>query len=376
VSNTHPDAPHFKLPELLPGDPYCYRSRLHSSECKDITSISYINNEPFLSIESFFSTYIKESYNLFGNIRDVNKSIPLMVWSSVLKRFNVGLMAYIHKHEPILTSKTYNNLQETLNVLKSIEASGIRVNRTLFNEIFDSKVLRAFPSELVYTEYNPYTITGRPSNRFGGINFAALNKSDNTRDTFISRYNDGILVQFDFEAHHLRLLADYLDIDTSSIASIHTELAKMYYNTSSITPEMYLNGKQKTFEIIYGMSNEDYGINLFKEIHSFRNSFNGKNDVTLPSGMTVAVESPSANKLFNYYVQSLEVVKTIPKIRDVLNLLKNTTHHVILYTYDAILIDMEYEDNVILDIITEILTENNRFPVRKTIGATYKSAST
>jgi hypothetical protein len=37
---------------------------------------------------------------------------------------------------------------------------------------------------------------------------------------------------------------------------------------------------------------------------------------------------------------------------------------------------MEYEDNVILDIITEILTENNRFPVRKTIGATYKSAST
>ena len=27
--------------------------------------------------------------------------------------------------------------------------------------------------KIVYSEYNPYTSTGRPSNRFGGMNFAA-----------------------------------------------------------------------------------------------------------------------------------------------------------------------------------------------------------
>ena len=41
---------------------------------------------------------------------------------------------------------------------------------------------------LEYTQYNPYTSTGRPSNRYNGINYAALNKEDGTRDRFVSRF--------------------------------------------------------------------------------------------------------------------------------------------------------------------------------------------
>ena len=47
---------------------------------------------------------------------------------------------------------------------------------------------------LVYSEYNPYTTTGRPSNRFGGTNFAALNKTDGSREKYISRFDGGMLV--------------------------------------------------------------------------------------------------------------------------------------------------------------------------------------
>ena len=36
-----------------------------------------------------------------------------------------------------------------------------------------------------YTEYNLYTSTGRPSNKFGGVNFAALNKEDGSRNSFV-----------------------------------------------------------------------------------------------------------------------------------------------------------------------------------------------
>ena len=36
---------------------------------------------------------------------------------------------------------------------------------------------------MFYSEYNLFTSTGRPSNRFGGINFAALNKKDGSRET-------------------------------------------------------------------------------------------------------------------------------------------------------------------------------------------------
>ena len=53
--------------------------------------------------------------------------------------------------------------------------------------------------KIVYSEYNPYTSTGRPSNRFGGMNFAALNKSDGSREQFISRFNNGVLVEMDFD---------------------------------------------------------------------------------------------------------------------------------------------------------------------------------
>ncbi len=44
-------------------------------------------------------------------------------------------------------------------------------------------------SGIEWTEYHPYTLTSRPSNNFGGINYAALNKDDGSRDRFVSRFD-------------------------------------------------------------------------------------------------------------------------------------------------------------------------------------------
>ena len=46
-------------------------------------------------------------------------------------------------------------------------------------------------SGLEYTQYNPLTTTSRPSNTFGGINYAALKKEGGVRDRFVSRF-DGV----------------------------------------------------------------------------------------------------------------------------------------------------------------------------------------
>ena len=40
------------------------------------------------------------------------------------------------------------------------------------------------------------------SNNFGGVNYFALNKDDGSRDRFISRFEGGKLVQFDYDAYH------------------------------------------------------------------------------------------------------------------------------------------------------------------------------
>ena len=79
--------------------------------------------------------------------------------------------------------------------------------------------------------------------------------------------------------------------------------------------------------------------------------------------------------MFNYYVQSLEVIKTLPKSRKILDLLKTTRNHLILYTYDSILLDMERFDKELLMQIVAILEDNKKFPVRVYTGTTYGNIS-
>ena len=64
---------------------------------------------------------------------------------------------------------------------------------------------------LVFTQYNMLTPTGRPSNSFGNVNYVALNKKTGDRDCFKSRFgNDGLLVMIDYESYHLRLVGNFL----------------------------------------------------------------------------------------------------------------------------------------------------------------------
>lgn len=151
------------------------------------------------------------------------------------------------------------------------------------------------------------------------------------------------------------------------------ELAKIYFNTDIITDELYAQSKSKTFEIMYGMSNETYGFELFEKIHMMRAMFKDETTIELPSGMIVSVDQPNASKLFNYYMQSLEMVQTLPKLQRILNLLKNTNNKLILYTYDSILLDMETFDSAIAEDIINILEENKKFPVRMYSGNTYNN---
>ncbi|MEG7727163.1 hypothetical protein U2063_15360, partial [Listeria monocytogenes] len=64
-------------------------------------------------------------------------------------------------------------------------------------------------SDKVYTHYNINTATGRPSNAYGGINFGAMNKSDDSR-SFIIPEND-FLVEFDYHSYHPKMLANLVE---------------------------------------------------------------------------------------------------------------------------------------------------------------------
>ena len=80
---------------------------------------------------------------------------------------------------------------------------------------------------MVYSEYNIFTSTGRPSNRFGGTNFAALNKKDGSRKPYVSRYKNGVLVEMDYDAYHLRLIGELIGYDFPK-GSVHEHMAEFF----------------------------------------------------------------------------------------------------------------------------------------------------
>ena len=82
---------------------------------------------------------------------------------------------------------------------------------------------------MVYSEYNPYTATGHASNRFGGLNFAALNKKMGSRKQFISRFGkDGMLVEMDYDAYHLRLIGVVMSYEFPE-GSVHEHMARILW---------------------------------------------------------------------------------------------------------------------------------------------------
>ena len=89
----------------------------------------------------------------------------------------------------------------------AIERTGLQIDYNKFTEKFKAN---GIVNNKAYTEYNIWTTTGRPSNKFGGVNYAALNKEDGCRESFVSRFEQGSLLEMDFDAYHPRLIADII----------------------------------------------------------------------------------------------------------------------------------------------------------------------
>jgi len=368
VSISHEDAPMFPFP---PTTILCHTtdSKLLPSPTVDLGALAYANGQTLPELEAAYTPYTQDTLNLFSSLRDVNRVIPITTWATILHTYNGALCDLRNRGFEFHPGTVFTQI--LIDTLQRIEQSGLAVDREKLAEHFGSKTLRSFKSNMVYSQYNVFTATGRPSNRFGGINFSALNKTDGTRECFISRYPEGKLVQLDFEAYHLRLVADDLGVTLPTWPSLHRGLGQMYFDTDDITPEMYAESKRRTFEIMYGMTDETYGFELFEKIHEARKQHANTNIIVLPSGVVAKVQDASASKLFNYYVQSLEVVTTTPKLQRVLELIEGTDTKLILYTYDSILLDTPDVSGNLLPSIVEMLEEEGKFPVRVYSGTTY-----
>ena len=227
-------------------------------------------------------------------------------------------------------------------------------------------------SRLEYTQYNPLTTTSRPSNAFGGVNYAALPKDGDTRKRFISRFEGGKLYQLDFDGYHIRLIAKLIGVDIPLDIKAHKWLADQYGADLK-------DAKAITFRQLYGGVQDEYKhIPFFSKtseyVESLWSEFLVKKETYTPilKRKLVYNSDLNKNKLFNYILQAVETERNILILEKLSNMRQSQKSLPILYTYDSILFDVDPSDG--LEYILEIknVMESDGFPTDIEIGDNYK----
>lgn len=301
-------------------------------------------------------------YNSMGYTRDIIKSIPILKLVEVIQT----IVSNITKLDITDDIKWYS--EKVIPTLSKIEQRGLYVDRTqLLHKV--GKVLHLTDNNKIYTEYNPYTITGRPSNRHGGINYSAINKSDGSRDIYIAG-KDNFLVQFDYDSYHLRIIGGLIDEQLPS-TSVHQWLADQYGST-------YEESKSITFRQIYGGIDDEFlSIPFFSKTKEFIDrlwdtvnevDYIQTNQRQIPLQW---IENADPYKVFNYLLQSVETEINVEKMEIILNMIKNTKIELILYTYDSFIFRAPMETDISeFKAIVDVL-EDGGFPVKRKIGYTF-----
>lgn len=309
-------------------------------------------------------------YRQFNNIPHINCVIPIMQHLAMCQKIRKFAWPMIQNTDLTDSYLQFNSLYPK--VFADIEQNGLHVNN---NFPFPAHVV----NNLVYTNYNYFTSTGRPSNSFRGFNYAAMNKEDGTRSSFSSRFESGMLVEMDFDAYHIRLIARLIGYELP-LDSVHSYFGKFYFDTDTLTQDQYEQSKQITFRLLYGgIDSEFLSIPFFNKVNQFiinlwnewkRNGYI-KTAIDKRSISKTTFPDMTKNKLFNYYLQSLETEVSVRKLFQVNSYTKSTRSKLILYTYDSMLFDVppdEY-DTVIPDI--ESILSNGKLPVKLTKGHIY-----
>lgn len=306
-------------------------------------------------------------YNRYGGRKDLNQIIPL---SKIYEKCE-GIFDQVQEvvDYDFPSGFDFYNVKLT-NIFYFIEKEGIRVDVHEFIERFKpTNPDFSISGETVYTKYNLYNTTGRPTNSFNGVNFLAIPKGIEFRRCFKPK-NDKFL-QLDFDGYHVRLVSSLIGYNIPKDIKAHKYLAKQYFSKEEISEEEYGRAKQVNFQSIYGSIPEEYkDLEFFKKLKDFIDlkwkefCENGAvYDVVSNKAFTSDLAEMRATKLMNYLVQSFETTRNCWILFKLLRYVESFKSRVILITYDSVLIDYSEEDSEeFLDGIQRILTEGG-FPV-------------
>ena len=320
----------------------------------DVNLIHYMATNVPLSIEEI-DTNAHHFFNMmYYRKKNINTIIPVLKHLEYCRELAKVIKDTIAKHNQYV-NVSYNN--EVLDNLTYIESNGLQTT-----------------NGSVYSEYNVFTSTGRPSNRFGGINFAALNKTDGSRKPYVSRFRNGVLVEMDFDGYHLRLIADKVDYEFPE-GSVHEHMAKLYGVD-------YDEAKGLSFKYLYGYipdeikKDNEYFNKVSDYINILWNGYKSKefivSDIYSKKIYRKNLTDMNANKLFNYTIQLMETENNMKALSKLISKIRNYKSKLVLYSYDSFLFDFNMEDGLdYLKKVKNTLEQDGKYPVKVSWGLNY-----
>ena len=339
-------------------------------ECENI-----FEDEIYLWLKGLETIYVRDKkeflhYTILKQLVDITLGSPPYILpqttahSTLYRRFpdllTVNQLVPITKHYEVC-EQVYDDLEHRVNtavnpfyngraalVFNAIERNGIKIDKNEFEKHF-----HPVEDEYVYTAYNYKTLTTRPSNKFGGVNYAALSHKDGSRKSFIPRNNR--FVEFDIGAYHPTLAAMLVDYEFGD-KDIHKSFAEMYKVD-------YAKAKELTFKQLYGGVFDNYkDLPFFKAtseyIRTTWETFQTEGVITCPIShyeyKNDVLEDMNPQKLFNYILQNIETSLNIEILFRIFTLLKGMNTKLVLYTFDSFLFDVDDSELEVLEQIKKV----------------------
>lgn len=318
-----------------------------------------------VDIKSLDNACISYYYSKYNTLSNVNCLIPISKHYEICETiFNMAL-PIIKQYTLSDTTFQFNNFR-TANVFYNIEISGIKVDKNCFIEHYQGKLTNPqfnLNRSKIYTQYNLYTTTSRPSNTFNSINFAALNKDNSERMCY--RPENDKFIELDFQGYHPRLIGEMIGFNFPKDKNTYDVLGELL----SVSQQ---EAKELTFKQLYGgvwseYKNKPFFKDVLRYTDDIWDTYQYRKRLVTENKIFINDAEMTRSKLFNYIVQSKETSTNVDLLKLVFDKLKGKKTKLVLYTYDAFLFDYSNEDKGLIQEITNILD----YPVNIKQGKTY-----
>lgn len=334
------------------------------------TVYHYLKYSKTINDKQFNTKIHNNYYNLYNERVDINSIIPLTKhyekWSTLFAEFQIGKIDFSGKTQGFYENYYIKNFYD-------IEKAGFSINTTLFNEVFNIKnINNFFKDDKIYTEYNFFHHTSRPSNHYNGLNINSLKKNSTERECFVSE-ND-FLIDIDYNAYHPRIISNLIEYNIKNVDFYDDIINETSLDRSEV--------KKILFSLIYGNINDDRIKNLefIQKATGFKkflwDNYKEKNFIKSPISGRKIYNIEKEDNILPLLCQVLETEYNAISIYKILNLLENKKTKLILYGYDSFLLDYSKEDgkNLLFD-IKKILEYNidGYYPVNIKIGENYNN---